>query len=235
MTVFPWQIDGVGSRARFDAMRETRRPALVQATPERAPLAEAASDRLGLVIRIALSEADRQAVYRLRYRVYVEELGFRQAYADHERKLVRDPLDATAVVLLAELSGEVVGTVRTNVASECDLGRYAELHRLHALRGVARSQVTMTSKLIVDARYRHGRIARQLAHALFRLGVMCGIVVDFIDCEERLLPLYERLGYRRTSERPFEHPELGPRYPLCLWTNPVYLRHVGSPFLKGLP
>jgi GNAT superfamily N-acetyltransferase len=185
-------------------------------------------------VRLAHSSADREAVYRLRYRVYVEEFGFQQIYADHERKIVQDPLDATAIVLLAEVGGEVVGTVRTNIASDSDLGRYAALHRLHELRGVALSRITMTSKLIVDPRYRNGRIARQLVQALFRIGVMHGVAVDFIDCEGRLLPLYERLGYRRTSEQPFEHPELGPRYPLCLWTDAAYLTRVGSAFVKNL-
>lgn len=212
----------------------TRTHAPARARPARGPLAEATLDQPDVVIRIAESAADREAVYRLRYRVYVEELGFRQAYADHGRKIVQDRLDAAAVVLLAEVGGEVVGTVRTNVASNGDLGRYAELHRLHELRDVALSQVTMTSKLIVDERYRQGRIARRLAHAIFGVGVSCGVLVDFIDCEARLLPLYERLGYRRTSEEPFEHPELGPRYPLCLWTDATYLKSVGSSFIKSL-
>jgi GNAT superfamily N-acetyltransferase len=211
MVAFPPQIADAGMRARCDT-----------------------SPFVGVDVRLARSAADREAVYRLRYRVYVEELGFQQVYADHERKTVQDPLDATAIVLLAEVGGEVVGTVRTNIASDSDLGRYAALHRLHELRGVARSQITMTSKLIVDARYRQGRIARQLVHAIFRIAVMHSVVVDFIDCEGRLLPLYERLGYRRTSEQPFEHPELGPRYPLCLWTDAAYLTRVGSAFVKNL-
>jgi GNAT superfamily N-acetyltransferase len=211
MVAFPLQIADAGIQTRCDT-----------------------SPFVGGVVRLAHSSADREAVYRLRYRVYVEEFGFQQIYADHERKIVQDPLDATAIVLLAEVGGEVVGTVRTNIASDSDLGRYAALHRLHELRGVALSQITMTSKLIVDARYRNGRIARQLVQALFRIGVMHGVAVDFIDCEGRLLPLYERLGYRRTSEQPFEHPELGPRYPLCLWTDAAYLTRVGSPFVKNL-
>lgn len=215
-------------------------PMPVARTPARtrlahAPHADAACGRSEAAVRIAHSAADRQAVYALRYRVYVEELGLRQTYADHDRKIVQDPLDTTAIVLLAAVDDEVIGTVRTNIVSNGNLERYAELHRLYDLRGIDLSRVTMTSKLIVDARHRTGRVMSKLAHTLFGIGVACGILIDFIDCEKRLLPFYERFGYRRTSKQPFEHPELGPRYPMCLWTDGTYLRSVRSSLVRSLP
>ena len=192
-------------------------------------------DDLNVLVRPAASAADYDALYRLRYRVYVEELGFTQVYADHGRRTVRDPLDATAITLIAEIDGAIIGTVRTNVAGDCDLGKYAVLHRLHELDGVSPEEISMTSKLIVAERYRNRRVMLRLAHTVFRIAVSRGVKVDFIDCERHLIPIYYRLGYRQTTEKPFEHPELGPRYPMRLFTDRSYLSRVRSPFVSSLP
>ena len=192
-------------------------------------------DDLNLVIRPAASEADYNALYQLRYRVYVEELGFRQRYANPRSRTVRDPFDATAITLVADVDGEIIGTVRTNIASDCDLGPYAMLHRLDELDNVRPEQISVTSKLIVAEQYRNRRVMLRLAHALFGIGVARGVAVDFIDCERRLMPMYFRLGYRQTTDEPFEHPELGPRHPMRLFTDRNYLIQVRSPFVGSLP
>ncbi|MBM3466201.1 MAG: hypothetical protein FJX76_29290 [Armatimonadetes bacterium] len=41
----------------------------------------------------AESPAEREAIYRFRYDVYVAELGKAMPHADHERRTVRDPED----------------------------------------------------------------------------------------------------------------------------------------------
>src|SRR5262249_29290229 len=121
-----------------------------------------------------------------------------------------------------------------NIAGECDLGTYALLHRLHELDTVSPEQISMTSKLIIAEKYRNRGAMLRLAHALFRIGVSRGVAVDFIDCEQHLIPMYYRLGYRQTAEMPFEHPELGPRYPMRLFTDRSYLSRVRSPFVSSL-
>jgi hypothetical protein len=187
-----------------------------------------------LSIRMVNSTHERESAFRLRYRVYVQELGFRQSHADHSRRIVEEPLDESADIFVAYLSNEVVGTVRSNMGAGCDFGQYAELYGMHQLGALYPARVAMTSKLIVDARYRNGRVFLELAHAVFRLGILRGMAADFIDCEQRLLPVYHRLGYRQTSEQPIEHPDLGPRYPMRLFSDRAYLESVRSPFLRNL-
>ncbi|MFN8002651.1 MAG: hypothetical protein U0X75_16725 [Acidobacteriota bacterium] len=46
-------------------------------------------------IKLINNPQDLQQVFRLRYAVYVEELGAEMEYADHERKEVREPWDET--------------------------------------------------------------------------------------------------------------------------------------------
>ena len=50
--------------------------------------------------------------------------------------------------------------------------------------------------------------------------------VYFLMCI--LIPLYRKFGYVQTSEQPFEHPELGPRMPMRLYTDRAHLQSVGS-------
>ena len=188
--------------------------------------------RSSIEVRIARSAADYRAAYALRYRVYVEELQFPQAYADHRRRIVTDPFDTTAKLLIATADDVVIGTVRTNFGKDCDLGSFADLHRMRELGSAFPSKVSLTTKLIVDPRFRDGRVYLELGHALFRIGRSHGIAVDFIDCQPKLIPLYRRFGYAQTSEQPFEHPELGPRMPMRLFTDRAYLQSVGSILLR---
>jgi predicted GNAT family N-acyltransferase len=193
----------------------------------------AASDHQ-LTIRLAKTDEEYDAAYRLRYQVYVKELGYKQSFANHTRQIVQDPLDATATVLIATIDNRVVGTLRNNVASDGDLGCFALLHRMHLLHEAYPSRVSMTSRLSVEPGFRNGRVFMKLVQALLPLLLERAIEFDFIDCEKKLLPLYARFGYRRTGSTPFEHPEVGPRIPMMIRVDPTFLRAIDSPVLWDL-
>src|SRR5208283_4149986 len=69
-------------------------------------------------VRVARNDDEKAAVYRLRYEVCVEERGIRPQYVDHEQRWIKDPLDETAIVLIAVCGGEVAGTIRLNCAAD---------------------------------------------------------------------------------------------------------------------
>ena len=50
----------------------------------------------GTTVSLAVSEAERQEVYRFRYAVYVEEMGKSPPDANHERRVLMDGFDAMA-------------------------------------------------------------------------------------------------------------------------------------------
>ena len=50
-----------------------------------------------------------ESAMRLRYEVYCQELGRRSPYADHDRKIITDELDATGHVFVAVEKGEIIG------------------------------------------------------------------------------------------------------------------------------
>ena len=81
-----------------------------------------------LTIRQAESAEDRERLYEFRYRIYVEEMGRHQRYADHTRRRIEEPLDATAAHFLAvDPAGEVVGCLRWNSGADTDFGEYVDL------------------------------------------------------------------------------------------------------------
>ena len=71
-------------------------------------------------IRLATTQADRDAAFRLRYEVFTAELGD-DRYADHEKRLFLDcDDDARNHLLIAELDdGTVIGTVRLTLLKDC--------------------------------------------------------------------------------------------------------------------
>lgn len=63
-------------------------------------------------IGIAETEEEKRAVYRLRYDVYVEEMGRYQSVADHEQRMFYEDCDEHSRIRFVAIDGEVVATSR---------------------------------------------------------------------------------------------------------------------------
>jgi GNAT superfamily N-acetyltransferase len=173
----------------------------------------------------------REAVFRFRYDIYVREMRRRQKDADHERQRVEDILDRDAILLAAvdTGSGRVVGTARSNIVGRSEIGVYDRLYGLDALSARERTVTTITTRFMVDRERRGTVLAMQLARSLFARGAARGITTDYIDCNEPLVPFFERLGYR--SIRTVEHPDYGAVRLMRLdLRDDGHLARVGSPF-----
>lgn len=161
-----------------------------------------------LAVRQVSDPTELERVYRFRYRIYVEEMGRPQAYADHLKKRIEDTLDRTGYVFAAFEKSEVVGTVRTNFVRDNNIGEYDRLYALDSVPGDVKPFASLTTRLMVAPRYRARLLAVQLACAVYSFGLREGIHVDFIDCNQHLVPFFSRLGYLpfRTD---VNHPEYG--------------------------
>ncbi len=184
-------------------------------------------------IRPALTPDDLLAVYRFRYSVYVEEMGRAQKYADHNAKIITDPLDVPAAhVLAAWEAGEVVGTVRYNFLRSSDIGEYAEQYAIAGLAPDLLAATSITTRLMVHPRHRRTTLATRLACEAYRRALDCGTLLDFIDCNAHLVEYFAGLGYRphRTD---FVHPEYGAVTVMRLdLTDRPHLESVRSPFRR---
>lgn len=179
-------------------------------------------------VRIAETEADREAIFRLRYKVYIEEMR-RDCHADHDRGLITDVLDNTAILLYAKNGAQVVGTVRTNLRKHGNV----ELETEYALRDFAPyypDHVSCSGKLIVATEFRCSRAAFLLSSQLFEIGRKEGVCFDFINVNPPLDEMYARFGYRRYRSD-FPHPDYGCVTPMVLvLTDIAHMENIGSPF-----
>jgi GNAT superfamily N-acetyltransferase len=184
-------------------------------------------------VRLVESPDEAQRVFRLRYDVYIAELGRAQRHADHLARAIEEPLDQSALLWAAFDNTRLIGTLRCNFARDGDLFEYADLYCLSRVPAHPAS-TTITTKLLVAREYRHTSLAYRLAATAFRKALELGSTHDFIDAYPARVPLFMKLGYRIHIPEA-EHPELGKVVVMRLdLHDAAHLARVRSPFLRHL-
>jgi predicted GNAT family N-acyltransferase len=149
-------------------------------------------------IAIAKTEAERMALYRLRYECYIEELGWDCPYADHKHRLLTDPLDDSGNLFGAFENGVAVATIRTNYGRDSDLGSYP---RFFELAEDELDAISVTSRLVVRADHRRSRLFLDVMQECFERSVADGVYTTYVDCEFAKLKFYLALGFSVHRER----------------------------------
>ena len=180
------------------------------------------------MIRIGLiqTEAELQQVFRLRYDVYVEELGATMEHASHQAKALYDDWDATADIIGAWHNDELVGCLRINYSNNTDLTEYEPfIHPLAKKTGV----VAVTSKLVVAKAYRGTLVSARLCQAGFAQLQARRVHLNYLSCRFYLVEMYSRLGFRICGAN-FSHPEAGQLVPMVLLVQDYeHLQQIKSP------
>ena len=151
---------------------------------------------------------------RLRYEVYCIELGRQSPYADHDRKIITDELDAFGNTFVAVENGEIIGTMRSNLAVDGPLGILEDLYGMKA-SGHHPHATGICTKFIVMESKRGSPAALRLIAAVVRYGLNRNVKECYIDCIPALLPYYKAMGFRVSGES-FLHRENGPSVPMML-------------------
>jgi hypothetical protein len=185
-------------------------------------------------IRKVRTTSEARAVFRLRYEVYIEELGRAQRYADHAARTIEEPLDACANVFCAYDGARLVGTVRSNYARGSSLDEYETLYEMQRCGAAHPQSTSVTTKLVVVPDYRPSMLACRLAAATYYTGLCDGVLFDFVDVYPPRVPFFERLGYRVHLPQAM-HPEYGAVIVMRLGMRDArQLAAVNSPFLRLL-
>lgn len=186
---------------------------------------------MSIQVRPAETEEDLRSIYRLRYQVYINEMGLTQTYADHKAQEIREPFDQTGVLLMAVDEGETVGTVRVNFRTDGPL-EAEELYDLHLFGPFVPDTISMTTKLIVKASHRNSMAASLLATTAYRLARDRNSRFNFIDTKPHLVRLYQQMGYRLYRDN-IHHPDFGDSIPMVIVTDDMeYFRDIRSPFVR---
>lgn len=195
------------------------------------------------MIRVSIADTPellRQA-QRLRYEVFVEELGREPDGVERDARVVADALDETATVLIAmDDSERGVATVRFNRAGT-QLTRQIEADdAVHWAGKFNPAHVSLSSKIAVRKEYRHGTALPRMLERFYAALACDGILFDFCDCLPAVLPFFYRVGYRTHSSL-VHRAGYGWCQPLVLVVHDYdHLAAVQSPFYRaarnlGLP
>jgi len=190
-------------------------------------------------IRIALAETEEEksAVYRLRYKIYVEEMGKYRGVADHARRMFSEPCDAHSRLFYATENGEVVATARSTWGGDAPLPqRMIEQYQLAPFMAeLPQAAIAVNERGMVLPRLRGTDLFLRLIGSTLRFANEHRIQLCFGDCEPHLLNLYLGLGQRTYSTRNVNSAEAGYLIPiLFVPEDQAYLRRIHSPLLEYL-
>ena len=101
-------------------------------------------------IRLAESQEDLEALYRFRYKIYVEEMGRVKHDADHLNKKIRDDLDDGGHNLLAFKQGKLVGAARINLNQSIS-PFYLDFYKIFEQKGTTTNNVSIVTRLMLAA------------------------------------------------------------------------------------
>ena len=182
---------------------------------------------------VAKTPEEYEACFRLRYKVYVEEMGKEPPGADHVRGMITDELDAKAVLLYSSVNGEVVGTFRFVWGGDGIPDTYRNYFNLDAVSHVPDNAISFNSRLMISAEWRQTQVLAGLLDLGYREGRARGIWLSFLHCAPALIALYEMLGFRRYAPGMID-TDVGLHIPMLLIADDLmHLQKVRSPYLKS--
>lgn len=201
--------------------------------PKIKPIKGRRSGDSNLQIRVAETAREKNAVYRFRYNVYVDEMGKSLSYADHKQKMLKDDLDDSAELFMAIFNTDVIATARLNHGDVTEFNQYwRDIYKLDQWDEFPARAVTVNSRLMVAEDWRGTAILGNLVQELFRHLRIRGVRFSFLTCAPSLLEFYEQLGYRRYTDG-YVDDDVGYLVPVVfVLEDAAYMKLVHSPFRR---
>lgn len=186
---------------------------------------------------VAESEAEREAIFHFRYRIYVEEMGRYRSVADHERERFCELVDEHSMLFYASVDGpgsEVVATSRVTCGADGLSARQIEQYQLEPfLERIPAEVMAVGERAMVRPDLRGSSLFLDLMGRSFAEMNERRIQLMFGASEAHLLSLYQGLGMRTYSQRNINSVEAGYLIPQLLVVEDVdYLRRLKSPFAR---
>lgn len=183
----------------------------------------------------ATTPEEREAIYRFRYRVYVEELHRELGGVDHAARMVRDDEDEkpTAHHFYVGSPESLEGVVRLRVWEPGGMPpSFAKKMSMHLFGPAqARLRASEIGRFMIDPARRSGSLMLpSMARTTYEfLAADRQADVSFCYCRPGLVDYYRRLGARPYGAEPFEESE-GMEVPLVsVLSDYDYYRRAGSP------
>ena len=181
---------------------------------------------------LAETGKEKEAIYRFRYDVYVEEMGRYGGAADHEGRRLVEPEDETARIWYATQDGEVVATHRFSWGGDAPFSERLREHYQLApfLEELPPETLVVGERGMVVPRLRGSDVFRELGRFASGFIEERRIQLVFGICEPHLLSLYLGQGCRTFAKKNINSSEAGYLIPIVTVVEDVeYLRRIGSP------
>lgn len=187
-------------------------------------------------IRLLKTEEELYDVGRLRYEVYVEEMGRNQEYADVRAKTVIEPDDTlpSTRIIIAYSNSQLVATSRVSLyypdsdSSELDCYRIP-CHITNSLT------ITGGTKYMIKKPHRGTRstLGVQMMRFAYQVLLEEKVDIDVLNANDYLVNYYQNKGYRRYGDG-YHHKELNQYvFPMALLLHDYeHLKKSGSPFYE---
>ncbi len=181
---------------------------------------------------LAETQEEKDAVYRFRYEIYVDEMGRYGAAADHERQLLVEPEDETARIFYAAQDGEVIATSRLSWGGDAPFTQNLIDHYMLEpfLAELPAEAVAVAERGMVKPEMRGSPLFTELGEYSSYFVDENRIQLIFGACEPHLLSLYVGQGMRTFSKQNINSAESGYLIPIVRVVEDVeYLRRIGAP------
>jgi hypothetical protein len=165
-------------------------------------------------IRTAETDEEREAVYRFRYCVYVEEMGRYQATADHVGRRLVDPEDTRSCNIYATDGTEVIASFRMTWGGDGFSPRQVEQYQLAPfLAEIPAEHIVVGERTMIARAWRGSDVFARISEGSQAYNDTHDVRVVFGACEPHLISFY---GYdqRPYGTRNINSPEAGYLVPL---------------------
>jgi cyclic nucleotide-binding protein/GNAT acetyltransferase-like protein len=166
-------------------------------------------------VGVATTPEEKEAVYRFRYSVYVEEMGRYQGTADHAGRRLVEPEDDVSWVFYAREGDDVVGTARLSWGAHGFSERQVDEYSLaQFLTELPHAHLAIGERVMVTPRLRGSGLVDEIMVVRNDIAVEHDVRIQFSCCEPHLLSLYLGQGRRTYATKNINTPEAGYLIPL---------------------
>lgn len=195
------------------------------------------NDGSELQVRIAMNPREKDEIYRLRYEVYAEEMSKPLGSIVYKRKQIFDPLDDSSILLYVQTGDDIIATARLTIAPieeyTSELAKIFRLDKFSALlNDHPNPRFGLGTKLAIKKQYRSSPALYQIITEFYQILHKENVPFWFGGCNPYLIPLYERMGFRRFAPN-FTDPGYGLLVPIVIVIEDVeHFRAVKSPLYR---
>lgn len=183
-------------------------------------------------------DAYAEQAFRLRYDVFVDEMGYLIDSADHEKGIDRDEVDTFSNIYVVIDEDRVVATARVLYSKDCDLSNLisrelADGWQIEKFIEHFPKSVAVSTKFVIIPEYRGTLAAIRLTSQIYQDILRDGIVFLFSICSPSTIELYQQLAFRFYA--PAYADAIGVTIPIVQAVNDWdYMKAIKSPLLKAI-